>query len=857
MPISPALAQPPTGLGALQPPSDFDPAELEIEIDNPDEVKINGIAITPDKEDDFGANLAEDVSEAELTKIASELLADYEEDEMARRDWLQTYVDGIELLGIKSTDERTEPWQGACSVTSPLLLESIIKFQAEIMQSCFPAMGPCKTQIIGKETQELKEAAQRVQNDINTQIVDVMVEYRVEHEKMLFSLGLSGNAFKKVMYDVNLGRQVPMFVSADDVVVPYGAASLESSERITHVMRKTKNDVNKLIYAGFYRDIELGEPSNTLDDIEKQIAERLGFRATQDDRFKLLEMQVNLDLDDFPHKDKKGHATGIELPYIVTIEKGTTTILAIRRNWDPDDSKQIRRNHFVHYGYIPAFGFYNLGLVNLIGSFAKSGTSLIRQLVDAGTLSNLPGGFKANGLRVKGDDTPIGPGEWRDVDVPSGTLRDNFMPLPYKEPSQTLFQLLQAIVEEGRKFAGSADLAVSDMSSNSPVGTTLAVLERTLKMMSAIQARIHYSMKRELQLLRDIIRDYTPQSYSYEPEEGGRSAKRSDYKQIAVIPVSDPNAATLAQRVVQYQAVLQLAQGAPQLYDLPLLHRQMLEVLGIKDYQKLIPMPGDSKPRDPVTENQDILKGKPVKAFLYQDHESHIIVHMAAMHDPKVMQVLQGAYGNNPQALQALEATLSAHIAEHLGYEYRKQIEQTMGQQLPTYGTDAEDEDEQTGIPMEMELQVSKLAAQASTQLLQQHSQEQTAQENQAKQQDPVIQLQQQELQLKAQDLQRKAKKDDADIALKQAGLQLQGAKLQEQGEAAGATLAANIHTKKLELDAKAQESHNKRATDLHKHHSGQTHEVRLHEMTLEQQLEQAKLAAKSRSSAWGAKGKN
>jgi chaperonin GroES len=845
MPISPALAQPPTGLSVLQPPSDFDP-EVEFELDDPE--AIDGEDTTPEEEDDeFGANLAEKMDNSELVKIAGELLADYDEDQMSRKDWLQTYVDGIELLGVGPLQEKTEPWPGCCSVTSPLLLESIIKFQAEIMQSSFPAMGPCKTKIIGKETQDLKDAAERVQDDINTQIVDVMVEYRAEHEKMLFSLGLCGNSFKKVYYDTNLGRQVSMFVSADDVVVPYGAASLESSERITHVMRKTKNDVNKLIYAGFYRDVELGEPSNTLDDIEKQIAERLGFSATQDDRFKLLEMQVNLDLDDFPHKNDKGYATGIELPYIVTIEKGTTTILAIRRNWDPDDTKQIRRNHFVHYGYIPAFGFYNLGLVNLIGSFAKSGTSLIRQLVDAGTLSNLPGGFKANGLRVKGDDTPIGPGEWRDVDVPSGTLRDNFMPLPYKEPSQTLFQLLQAIVEEGRKFAGSADLAVSDMSSNSPVGTTLAVLERTLKMMSAIQARIHYSMKRELQLLRDIIRDYTPQTYSYEPEEGGRSAKRSDYKQVAVIPVSDPNAATLAQRVVQYQAVLQLAQGAPQLYDMPLLHRQMLEVLGIKDYQKLIPMPGDAKPRDPVTENQDILKGKPVKAFLYQDHQAHITVHMAAMHDPKVMSVLQGAYGNNPQALQALEAALSAHIAEHLGYEYRKQIEQAMGQAIPTYGS-PEDEDEQVGIPMEIELQVSQLAARASQQLLQQNVQAQQAQENAAKQQDPVIQLQQQELQLKAQDLQRKAKKDDADIAIKQAGLQLQGAKLQDQSEAAGATLGANIHIKQLELNAKRHDGHTSHAVDIHKHHSSQAHDMVKHEMTLEQQLEQAKLNAKKAS---------
>ena len=837
MAIEKSLNPAPSGI-AVPPPDD---QSIEIEIEDPEAVKINGIDITPEPNDDFGANLAEDMDDSELLSIAAQLITDYEEDVQSRRDWLQTYVDGIELLGIKSLEERTEPWQGACAIIHPLLIEAVVKFAAEIITATFPAMGPVKTQIIGKETPQLKEAAQRVQDDMNYQLTEAMLEYRPEHEKMLFSLGFCGNAFKKVYKDPALGRQVSMFVSADDVVVPYGASNLESAERITHVMRKSKNDVNKLIYEGFYRDVELGEPANTLDDIEKQMAERLGFRATQDDRFKLLEMQVNLDLDDYPHKDDKGHATGIELPYIVTLEKGANTILAIRRNWEPDDKKQLRRNHFVHYGYIPGFGFYNLGLVNLIGSFAKSGTSLIRQLVDSGTLSNLPGGFKANGLRVKGDDTPIGPGEWRDVDVPSGTLRDNFMPLPYKEPSSTLFQLLQSIVEEGRQFAGSADLAVSDMSSNSPVGTTLAVLERTLKMMSAIQARVHYSMKRELQLLRDIIRDYTPQEYSYEPEEGGRSAKRSDYKQIAVIPVSDPNAATLAQRVVQYQAVLQLAQGSPQLYDMPLLHRQMLEVLGIKDYQKLIPMPSDNKPRDPVTENQDILKGKPVKAFLYQDHASHITVHMAAMHDPKVMEVLQGAYANNPQALATLEAALSAHITEHLGYEYRKQVEQAMGQQVPSYGDSPEDEDSQVGIPPQLELQISQLAAKASQQLLQQHVQEQTDQQNQQKQQDPIIQLQQQEMQIKQQDLQRKTKKDDMDNAFKQAQLQLQGAKVKEQGEAAGATLAVNLHTKMAELKAKEHDSHIESVIDLHKHHSGQAHDKQLHEMTLEQQLEMAK----------------
>ena len=842
MAISKALAQAPIassqGLAALptQP--------LEIEVENPDSVTLRkgdkALTITPtDAPDNFGANLAEEMDERDLQSLASELIADYEEDNQSRKEWLQTYVDGIEALGIKSMEERTEPWEGACAVTHPLLIEAVVKFQAEIMTATFPAMGPVKTQVIGKETQDLKEASLRVQDDMNYQLTEVMLEYRPEHEKLLFSLGLCGNAFKKIYFDPSLDRQVSMFATADDVVVPYGAANIETAPRITHIMRKTANDVKKLMYEGFYRDMDLGEPSNTLEDIEKQVAERLGFRASTDNRFRLLEMQVNLDLKDYPHKDAKGHETGIELPYIVTIEKGTHKILAIRRNWDPDDKKKLRRNHFVHYGYIPGFGFYNLGLINLIGGFAKSGTSLLRQLVDAGTLSNLQGGFKSNGLRVKGDDTPIAPGEFRDVDVPSGTLKDNILPLPFKEPSQVLLALLQAVVDEGRKFANSADLAVADMSANTPVGTTLAVLERTLKLMSSIQARVHYAMKRELQLLRDIIRDYTPAEYTYEPEEGGRQIKRSDYRQIAVIPVSDPNAATLAQRVVQYQAVLQLAQSKPEIYDMPLLHRQMLEVLGVKDYQKLVPMAEDSKPRDPVTENQNILKGKPVRAFLYQDHQSHIIVHMAALHDPQVQQVLMSAYGNNPQAMQALQAALGAHVAEHLGYEYRKQIEQAMGRPLPTYGENAEDNDAQIGIPADIELQVSQLAAQASQQLLQQHTQQAQDQQNQQKQQDPVIQLQAQELQIKQQDLQRKAKKDAADIALKAQEIAIQQQKVKESGEAAGATVAANIHAATAKLQAQKEADTQKsndamieaamaRAHEIRKQSSEQEHKLKL-----------------------------
>ncbi|MDD1627779.1 MAG: hypothetical protein LUQ26_09955 [Methylococcaceae bacterium] len=816
------------GIAALDPEKE----PLEIAVKNPEEVKIKKgkktiLTIKPEiDEDEFSENLAEKVSDAALQSMSSELITGFDEDINSRKEWLESYVKGIELLGINPMEDRSDPWEGACAVVHPLLIEACCKFQAEIMTSSFPAMGPCKTKIIGKQTEELKEASIRVQEDMNYNLTEVMVEFRPEHERAMFGLALCGNAFKKVYFDPSLNRQVSMYIPAEDIVVPYGSTSLETSERITHVMRKTKNEIIKLQYEGFYREIEIGEPTNMIDDVEKKIAERLGFRVTLDERYKLLEMQVNLDLEGYEHKDENGEYTGIELPYIVTIDKGTTTILAIRRNWEPDDKKFIKREHLVHYGYIPAFGFYCLGLINLIGGFAKSGTSLIRQLVDAGTLSNLPGGFKSRGLRIKGDDTPVSPGEWRDVDVASGTLKENFLPLPYKGADQTLFSLLTSIVEEGRKLAGSADLAVSDMSSNSPVGTTLAVLERTLKLISAIQGRVHYSMKRELQLIRNIIRDYTPTTYSYDPQEGTPKAKRSDYKNVAVVPVSDPNAATLAQRVVQYQAVLQLAQTAQQLYDMPLLHRQMLEVLGVPNYQKLVPMDDDLKPRDPVTENQNILKGKPVKAFLYQDHQAHIIVHTAVMHDPKVQQVLQAAFATNPQGLAALQATLGAHIAEHLGYEYRKQIEQAMGRDLPTYGDSPEDEDNQVGIPAEIELQVSKLAAQASQQLLQQNLQEQQNQQNQQKQQDPLIQMQQQELKIKESDLARKSKRDDEDIAVEYAKLGITKNKNDSTAEAAGATVAANLHINQSKLQEQHVTSAAKIGTDIAKTAAQHEHEI-------------------------------
>jgi hypothetical protein len=774
-----------------------EPQGLEIEIEDPEAVTIGteGFELEIRKgdtdEDDFDTNLAEEMGDNELSLLASELLGDYEDDVSSRKDWMQTYVDGLDLLGMK-LEERTEPWAGACGVTHPLLSEALVKFQSETIMETFPAAGPVKTKIIGKETQEKKEAAERVQADMNYRLTEQMPEYRPEHERMLWGLGLSGNAFKKVYYDPALGRQVSIYVAAEDVVVPYGTSDLRTADRVTHVMRKTENEIRRLQVEGFYCDIDLGDPVNSLDEVEKKIAEKMGFRASTDDRYKLLEMQVNLDLPGYEDVDKHGEPTGIALPYIVTIEKSNQKVLAIRRNWQPDDKLKQKRNHFVHYGYIPGFGFYCFGLIHLIGAYAKSGTSILRQLVDAGTLSNLPGGLKSRGLRVKGDDTPITPGEFRDVDVPSGSIRDNILPLPYKEPSQVLAGLMNQIIDEGRRFASAADLKVSDMSGQAPVGTTLAILERTLKIMSAVQARIHYSMHEELRLLKGIIRDYTPEEYDYEPETGDRQIKQSDYDQVDVIPVSDPNAATMSQKVVQYQAVLQLAQGAPQLYDMPLLHRQMLEVLGIKNAQKLIPMEDDTRPRDPITENVNVLKGKPVKAFFYQDHQAHIAVHSMAMQDPKIQETL----AQNPNA-QGMMAAMQAHISEHLGYEYRKQMEQTMGMQLPNY-----EEDDDIVIPKEMENQIAKMAAQASQQLLQQHQQQAQQQQVQQQMQDPVIQMQMQELAIKQAEQKRKAAKDATDAELKAAQIEVEKQRIESQQEIAGANLAMKHINDKERLQA-------------------------------------------------------
>ena len=796
MAIEKALYELPAGLAAID---DTQEPALEIEIEDPESVMINGLEIAKqdldEGEEEFDENLAEYMNDGDLAMIAGEILGDIDADIASRKDWMQTYVDGLELLGLK-IEMRAEPWEGACGVYHPLMSEALVKFQAETVMETLPAAGPVKTVVIGRETVDKLAAADRVQKDMNYQIMEEMPEYRPEHERMCWGLGLSGNAFKKVYYDPSLERQVSIFVPAEDLIVPYGASDLRSAERVTHVMRKTENELRKLQVAGFYCDVDLGQPSTAFDEVEKKIAEKMGFTATSDDRYKLCETQVNLDLPGYEHKDENGEPTGIALPYIVTIEKGTQTVLAIRRNWRPEDETYQKRNHFVHYGYVPGFGFYCFGLIHLVGAFAKSGTSIIRQLVDAGTLSNLPGGFKTRGLRVKGDDTPIAPGEFRDVDVPSGVLKDNILPLPYKEPSQVLYSLLGTIVDEGRRFASAADLKIADMSANTPVGTTLAILERTLKVMSAVQARVHYSMKQELQLLRDIIRDYTPPDYDYQPDVGDRFAKKSDYDNVDVIPVSDPNAATMSQKVVQYQAVLQLAQQAPQIYDMPQLHRQMLDVLGIKNAKKLVKLEEDQVPEDPITENMNILNMKPVKAFMYQDHQAHIQVHMNALKDPKMAALI----GQNPNA-QAIGAAAMAHINQHLAFEYRKQMEETMGIQLPN----PEDEDNE-GIPREMEVQISAMAAQASNVLLNRNQTEIAAQQAQQAAQDPVIQMQAQELQLKQAEEQRKAKKDQDDAQLKLEQLQVERERIASQERIAGAQILAKTEKDAMDLEIKKQQ---------------------------------------------------
>lgn len=734
---------------------------IEIEIEDPEAVKvgIGGIEIELTQEaptaDEFDANLAEYMDDGELQSLAGELISLVEADINSRKDWSDMFVKGLEVLGMKY-EERTEPWSGACGVYSPLLTEAAIRFQSEMITETFPAQGPVKTQIIGESDKKKEEAAERVRDDMNYMLTEKMIDYRSEHERMLYSLGLSGAAFKKIYPNPSTELPAAPFVPAEDLIMPYGASNVYTAERVTHVMRKTENEIKKLQVAGFYKEVDLGEPVRILTDIEKKKAEEQGYTLTDDDRYQILEIHVDWDM--------AGYEDEIPLPYVVTLDRGTQEILAIRRNWEESDRKKLKRQHFVQYTYIPGFGAYGLGYIHLIGGYARAGTSIIRQLVDAGTLSNLPGGLKSRGLRIKGDDTPIAPGEFRDVDVPSGSVRDNIMPLPYKEPSQVLAALLQQITEDGRRLAAIADLKISDMSAQAPVGTTLAILERQLKTMSAVQARVHASLRMEFKLLKGIIRDFLPTDYSYTPEGGDRGVKQADYDLVEVIPVSDPNAATMAQRIMQYQAALQLAQGAPQIYDLPQLHRQMLEVLGIKNADKLVPIDEDQKPRDPISENMSFLTGKPTKAFIYQDHEAHIATHMAMMQDPMVM----GMIGQSPMAQQVMGAIM-AHNAQHLAYLYRQKVEEQLG--VPMTVPDAE-------LSEETEVQLSRLVAQASTQLMQVNQANAQQQQSQQMAQNPQMQMAQAELQLKAEELKRKEADSQRDFQIAQGKLQIEQARL-------------------------------------------------------------------------------
>jgi len=842
MSIEQSLSQAPLGLTDLV--MDAEPI-MEIEIENPEGVRLNmdgvEIEMVPDKEEaGFGDNLAEEMDEGELQKIASDLIEMVDTDINSRKDWVDMYVKGLDVLGMKY-EERTEPWLGACGVFSTVLTEAAVRFQSETIIETFPAQGPVKTEIIGAIDKLKEEAAERVRDDMNYQLTEVMQEYRPEHERMLYNLGLAGAAFKKVYFDPGLNRQVSMFIPAEDIIIPYGASSANTAERLTHIMRKTKNELKKLQVNGFYVDEDLGEPQNIHTDVEKKKADEQGYSLTDDDRYQILEVHVDYDLPGYEDEDE------IALPYVITIDRGTTKVLAIRRNWEEDDPQKLKRQHFVQYTYVPGFGAYGLGLIHLIGGYARAGTSILRQLVDAGTLSNLPGGLKTRGLRIKDDDTPINPGEFRDMDVSSGSIRDNIMPLPYKEPSQVLAGLLDKITEEGRRLGSVADMKVSDMSANAPVGTTLAILERQLKTMSAVQARVHYSMKQEFQLLRDIIRDHTPDEYSYDPAEGDRKAKQADYDMVSVIPVSDPNSATMAQRIMQYQAAIQLAQGAPQIYNLPQLHRQMLEVLGIKNADKLVPVDDDMTPRDPVSENMSFLVGKPTKAFIHQDHDAHIAVHTSMLQDPVVM----GQLGQNPMA-QQIQGAIMAHVAEHLAFQYRQKIQEQLGATLPA--PDA-------ALDNEAEVQISKLVAQAATQLLQMDKAKVAQQQAMAQAQDPIIQMQQAELQIKQLDAQTKAQKVQGELALKQQELQLKAQEMaarqgespemlaaKQQQEMAAAQQAQQLQTQQQMLKMQQQEmahrqklTHNERQTQQKLSHAERQAQQRakVAEMQAEMQAKQ------------------
>jgi hypothetical protein len=778
---------------------------LEIEIVDPEMVTLdNGdveITLIPgedEEESEFDSNLADMLDENEQNKLVDELIGLVEADTQSRKEWAETYVKGLDILGFKY-EERTAPWEGACGVHSTVLAEAAIRFQAEAMSETFPAQGPVKIKILGKEDKEKEEAGERVRADMNYQLTDNMVEYRPEHERMLYSLGLAGSAFKKVYFDPTMGRQCAIYIPAEDVIVPYGASNIEDAERVTHVMRKTKNDLRRLQASGFYADVDMDDPAPYQTDIEERKAEEAGYQINSDDRYTLYEIHANLTIEGIDDEDD------LAKPYVVTLERGTGELLSIRRNYDEDDELEKKRQHFVHYSYVPGFGFYGLGLIHIIGGYAKAGTSIIRQLVDAGTLSNLPGGLKSRGLRIKGDDAPIEPGEFKDVDVPSGSIRDNIMPLPYKEPSQTLLALLNQITTEGRRLGAVADMDISDMSANAPVGTTLALLERALKPMAAVQARVHYAMKLEFRMLKDLMAENAPEEYNYEPHRGEVTARRSDYEMVEVIPVSDPNSTTMAQRVVQYQTVLQMSQQAPQIYNLPQLHRQMIEVLGVKNADKLVPTKDDAKPTDPISENMNVLTSAPIKAFLNQDHEAHIATHQAFLKDPMVM----GALGKTPAAQQMMQA-MQAHIAEHVGFRYRAQLEQKLGAPLPMPNEK---------LAPEIEVELSRLAMEAGQQQSQANQQKQAQQQAQAKAQDPIMQLRQKEVQIKEQEVQLRAQKDQLEAQIKQAEVQrktqkdqmdnqidqqqldIERQELEIDAQKAGAKLAADRRTANTKLD--------------------------------------------------------
>ena len=801
--IEKSLNQAPAGLESLA--QDQEPIEIEIVDPEAVHIKAGDLEVDMEKGDEegFSNNLAEEISEAALSTLAGDLDKSIDQDKNSRKDWEKAYTEGLKLLGLH-IEERTEPWDGASGVFHPMITEAVVRFQSEMITETFPAQGPVRTKLLGKETPQMKEIAVNVEDDMNNELTEVMKEFRPEHERMLWSLPATGSAFKKVYYDPNLGRQVSMFIPAEDIILPYGTTDMDTCYRVTHVMRKTKNEIVKLQNAGFYRDIELPDPSRSREDIQMAKDKETGFSDLNDERYTLYECHVDLELDGFEDVDDEGNETGIMVPYVVTLIKGTHDILSVRRNWNEGDELRLKRQHFVHYQYIPGFGAYGFGLFHLIGGFAKSATSIMRQLIDAGTLSNLPGGLKSRGLRIKGDDTPIAPGEFRDVDVASGNIRDSILPLPYKEPSQVLYTLLNNIVEEGRRFAATADMSVSDMSAQTPVGTTLALLERQLKVLSAVQARTHFALKQELKLLKNIIRDYTDADYTYDPEYGGRKSKKADYDKVDIIPVSDPNAATLSQRVVQYQAVIQMAQMAPQIYDLPQLHRSMLDVLGIKNADKLVPLPDDQKPTDPVSENQAALKGKPLKAFLFQNHQAHIQVHQSMMQDPMIMAII----GQNPQANQIM-AALQAHMGEHAGYMYRQQVEEQLGMAMPP-------EDEK--MTPQLETALSGMLAQAAQQVAQQHQAMAAQQQAQQQAQDPVLQMQQQELQIAQQEVQIKAQKAQMEAQIAQAKLALEQQKIAGDQQLGAYKAGIDMAKHKNQIDTQEKQAALNTIVDVAKH---------------------------------------